>query len=391
MRLKLLVLLTAVCALAFGAWALQAWVQDEGEEDGGGEEAYLGVGMRLLDDEDAERLELPSAAGAYIAYVRRGSPADDAGLERGDVVVELDGQTVESPDDLAEIVRSHSPGDEVTITVFRNGRQQTLSVELGERNVRRRVRILRTPRPRVIVEPNISIIRHRGRLGIEYQELNPQLGEYFGVPGGEGVLVMRVLEDSPAQAAGLRAGDVIVSVGETEIESGRDLLRAIWGYDEEEPLEIVVIRRGERETVSVELESAPGLQSDIFIPRHLEELGRVEEQLEMMRSRLHDIDIELPDILFFSDEEGLAIELEDMHIPHIQILEPSILLRHLDPLLHFRLRINDDGTVVFNDREFDSLEEFEEYLESEEYEREHRELREIREEESPSGETRVIT
>ena len=90
--------------------------------DGKVEHAYLGVSV-----EDAD------GGGARIAEVRSGTPADEAGLEQGDVVTEVDGQAIESGDELRLAVENHKPGDEMTLTVQRDGDTKTITVTLGTR------------------------------------------------------------------------------------------------------------------------------------------------------------------------------------------------------------------------------------------------------------------
>jgi putative serine protease PepD len=90
-------------------------------QDGEADHAYLGVTMSQTDD------------GVRVEEAREGGPAENAGVEAGDVVVSAGGETVDSPDDLSRIVGEHQPGDELELVLRRNGEEQTVTVELGER------------------------------------------------------------------------------------------------------------------------------------------------------------------------------------------------------------------------------------------------------------------
>lgn len=93
----------------------------------------------------------------------------------------------------------------------------------------------------------------RGRLGVRLQGLSDQLGDYFGIEGGDGALVTSVTEDSPAATAGIQAGDVIVAVGSKSVEGPGDVARAVRGA-EAGPTEVTVIRDGQRRSFTVTLE-----------------------------------------------------------------------------------------------------------------------------------------
>jgi predicted metalloprotease with PDZ domain len=107
-------------------------------------------------------------------------------------------------------------------------------------------------------ERRVVIVRGgRGRLGVRLQDLTDQLGDYFGVEGGDGALVTSVTEDSPAATAGIRAGDVIVAVGSKSVEGPGDVARAVRGA-EAGPAEVTVIRDGQRRSFTVTLEEPAG-------------------------------------------------------------------------------------------------------------------------------------
>ena len=378
MRFRLAVLLIAIGALSFaGTWALHGavWAQDDDDKATEENRAELGVIIADLSEKTAEMLDIDTAEGAYVRYVYGGSAAHDAGLRSGDVIVAVDNTPINNREDLIEAVKSRKPGDRIEVSFIRKGERQTLTVTLGERERRRdawsmvyaapHITRLEGPTMRAYMKaPKLAVMLGGNRyIGINYDELNAQLGEYFGVADGRGILVTEVTEDSPAEKAGLKAGDVIVSAGGKDIEDGRDLRRAINEHEGEEPLELVVLRRGERMTIQVTPEEREG-----YFYKYGEAMAGLEKLKDMdiyigeMEHHLEDIEIHAPDI--------------DIHVPDFDIYIPEIIdepfLFNFDDFgehgFRFRLRIDKDGHVDFNDKSFDSIEEFKDYLDSEEFE-----------------------
>jgi putative serine protease PepD len=98
----------------------------------GKQPAYLGVNSESVDQAKADGHDVSVAGGAYVVKVGSGTPAADAGVKTGDVIVELDSQAIDSAAKLGGVVREHKPGDHVTIVVDRSGKQVTLTATLGE-------------------------------------------------------------------------------------------------------------------------------------------------------------------------------------------------------------------------------------------------------------------
>jgi C-terminal processing protease CtpA/Prc len=142
----------------------------------------------------------------------------------------------------------------------------------------------------------------RGRLGVRIEDLSPELGEYFEVPGGHGVLVVEVMKDTPAERAGLRSGDVITSVGDRDIKDSDDLIRAL--REEEGKVSINVVRRGNHRTIEAELDKAdrqvlrvrPGEGMMGFRGRSSEREERMRQEIRELREELKDLKKELEDL-----------------------------------------------------------------------------------------------
>lgn len=256
---------------------------------GGG--AYLGVEILDVDGERASELGMSRPYGVYIDGVIDGEPAAEAGIEEGDVVVAWNGDRVESVAELRRLVSETPPGRVAELTVLRDGGEREVSVEFAERmgvfsgsrgltflspqvevsrvypspsrdareRVRERARELEGMAVRVREAQEraaegmsrLVYLDGRPRLGANTQSLGDQLAEYFGVE--DGVLVTSVHEDTPAAEGGLRAGDVIVGLGDEDIDDPGDLREAL---AEVEPGEVSVriVRDGAEQTLTVELE-----------------------------------------------------------------------------------------------------------------------------------------
>ena len=212
-----------------GTWVGSAAVAEEGEE------AFLGVVIQDLSGALAEALDLDRPEGALISQVIEDSPAQRAGLEVGDVLVELKGEPIGDADDVIEAIAEAEVGEEIDLRWMRHGDWKTGSVVLGERSPERSWSF------------HFSDYFGDGgcRIGIELTPLRDGLGEPFGVEDGEGLLVLSVEEDSPAARAGLRGGDVIVGVGEQRVAT-RDELSDALEKAAGETVELRRMRRGTR-------------------------------------------------------------------------------------------------------------------------------------------------
>ena len=216
-----------------------------------GSGSQIGIAVRDLEGADVERGKLSSPAGAVIDEVRSQSPAAEAGLAAGDVVIEFDGERVRS----ARLIQETPPGRTVSTVVTRDAARLELEVTPDTRAAVS-IPAYSGRRNFTFTLPEISIPRfdldrwaRPGQRGVRVEEIGPQLAEYFEVEGG--VLVTSVTEDSPAAAAGLRAGDVITSVDEGAIDEVSGLRRRLSRIDPGEEFEVVVVRNKEQLTLRV--------------------------------------------------------------------------------------------------------------------------------------------
>ncbi len=221
-----------------------------------GPRSYLGVGVADVDSQRAKDLKLSEERGVEIKRVESGSPAEKAGFKEGDVVLEYNGQRVEGTEQFSRMVRETPPSRNARITISRNGANQTLTATIAEhqdtdfgRNFNIRIPPM-PPMPPVDVPRPVMAVR-TSRVGFETETLNEQLAEYFGVK--EGVLVRSVDKDSPAEKAGLHAGDVILKVDGEAVKAARDVSRRLRESWEKKTVPVQVMRNKRETTLQLEL------------------------------------------------------------------------------------------------------------------------------------------
>jgi serine protease Do len=228
--------------------------------------SYLGIGVAEVTSDRAKTLNLKEVSGAEVSRVEENGPAAKAGIKEGDVVLEYNGGPVAGVEQFVRMVRETPPGRTVRLTVWRNGAAQNLTVTVGERQGT----VLRTPGGMVRIPemPPIEIPRfewswQNSMLGIEGESLGAakQLAEFFGVR--DGVLVRQVLRNTPAEKAGLKAGDVITKVDGAAVGSTREITAQMRSARSNRAVTLTVVRDRREMPITVTLDqganpSAPG-------------------------------------------------------------------------------------------------------------------------------------
>jgi serine protease Do len=167
---------------------------------------YLGLYGQDVTPEIAQLLGLPQPGGALVAQVEPGSPAAQAGLQRGDVILEVNGRKIDSYDTFRNQVAALKPGTEIHLLVLRDGKTSERTVQLGER-------------PSEVARAQQLPQEPRQSLGVEVQNLTAGLAQRLGYQPGEGVVVSAVVPGSPADDVGIQAGDLILSVNRQPVQS----------------------------------------------------------------------------------------------------------------------------------------------------------------------------
>jgi len=258
---------------AENAWTrVQALTDPETQQitvfDGDEGPSWLGVETHEVTPENAKELKLPAERGVFVAGVTKDSPAAKAGLKEKDVITEVNGQRVEGAAQFRRIIHEIPAGRAAQLTVWRDGRAQTVSATLGKAEELHNRWMGATPGSFAFRMPDVEIPEMpaidlggemavlpggRPRLGIDAEDIGGQLGSFFGAPDGEGILVRNVNSGSPAEKAGLRAGDVITSFNGERVRSLGDLRQKLSSQNDAKTAKIGVLRNKSEISLTLEL------------------------------------------------------------------------------------------------------------------------------------------
>jgi serine protease Do len=228
---------------------------------------YLGVRLGDLTEARAKELGIGDAKGALVMDVLPDSPAAKAGLKANDVVVSVDGRAVASDEELRAAIGEHENGQQVTLEIVRDGKRQTVvatlasalgDFELLDRPGGGEIFRGRLPEGFSFGDPSAMMFPGQPRLGVSILPMTDELREYFGVERGTGVLVSAVSKGSAAERAGLRAGDVLVSVDGQPVAQTGDVARALRGTegsDAPRTVRVEIVRDRSRQTLSATVEA----------------------------------------------------------------------------------------------------------------------------------------
>jgi serine protease Do len=196
------------------------WVADQLIAHGEVKRSYLGVQLQMLSSDLRRQLDVPWGQGALVSEVFPNTPAEQAKLQPGDIIMEFDGHKVGDRDDLVDIVERSAPKKTYDMKVLRAGKEVTLAVKLEPMPsdytaALRRARVQDHPTEQAKPE-NEEI----SKLGVEVTELNSEISEQLGMDkDSKGVVVRSVKSGSPADEAGLQSGDVIQRVGTSAVQN----------------------------------------------------------------------------------------------------------------------------------------------------------------------------
>lgn len=254
---------TALLGVVAGGAAFAPPVQAQGPQGrtiralrAAGRSSQLGVTVHDPSDADAKQ------PGVVVDEVRRDSPAEQAGIKAGDVIQEFDGERIRSARQFARVVHETAAGRSVPVVLIRNGQRMTVNAAVAQSGdfgfrLLDGPEILRFPEPpmpppapdmRGDFPFDVDMFVGRGRrLGITIEDLNSQLGEYFGVK--QGVLVKSVAEGSAGAKAGLKAGDVITGVNGSKVADARDVTRALDRLDDGAEFTLEIVRDRKAQTL----------------------------------------------------------------------------------------------------------------------------------------------
>ncbi len=238
------------------------------------ERSYLGIQTVEISKENYAKFGLAQVRGVGVEKVVENSPAANAGLQTGDVIVRFEGEEVKSFLKLTRLIGEVAPEQTAKITILRGGSEREFNVTLGRRelpqlptgnfrfeNLPTLPALPRTPQAQTVPFPPLEqrdggdVFVWRGaagnrQIGVGVTALTKQLSDYFGVPEGKGLLINNVRENSPAANAGLKAGDIIVEIEGKEVKGQTDLIHAL-GEKKESAVSLTIVRDRNRQIVRV--------------------------------------------------------------------------------------------------------------------------------------------
>ncbi len=286
--------------------------------------SFLGVHTEDVTKENSARYNMREVRGVVITEVVKDSPAEKAGLRKDDVILRFEGDNVTSTRKLSRLVSEVAPDHTARLTISRGGSEQDVNVTIGKRdghmntfrslnqikgleglkNLPPGAHVWKWEPPAGIHSETFAYTFGGGRrIGVSTVQLTKQLADYFGIADGKGVLVTSVSDDSPAAKAGIRAGDVIVSVDGEKVEGSGDVSRAV-NKKKEGDVTLTVVRDKNQRSFTVTPKASepmvpgtPPRVSRVVVPRI--ELGAI-PAINVVTPR-----IELPII------PEISIEVED--------------------------------------------------------------------------------
>jgi serine protease Do len=242
------------------------------------EHGYLGVGVKELTADRVKALGLKNDNGVEITGVEENSPAAKAGLKINDVILEVNGKALDDMEQFIGSIMRAPAGAKLSLTVWRGGAKRTIVATLESRAENPFYGVPdqdMPPMPPMPVMPlggfwdgnaPLSSLTGSGALiGIEGENLSPQLAEYFGVK--DGVLVRTVGPKTPAERAGLKAGDIVTKVNGTPVTSPREILGLVRAKGAK-MFSFTVVRNKKEISLNVEISEVrlPVIINDVFLP-----------------------------------------------------------------------------------------------------------------------------
>lgn len=243
-------------------------------------QGYLGVDIRDITPDQVTPLKLKDTHGAEIIHIDHDGPAGKLGLREQDVILKMNGQEIENQEQLRKMLRESPAGLSVTLVISRDGQQQTMTTQLANRQeVERRAweqhLVVPDPGPNnpppshvwnsflhnSNPSPDVGAKPHHDLLGTttvlsssytgaQLEVMGPQLAEFFGVEGNAGLLVRSVEANSPAEVAGIRAGDVVLRINQVPVTTGNEWMKTI-RQNRGKAISVVILRNRHEQTMTM--------------------------------------------------------------------------------------------------------------------------------------------
>lgn len=232
--------------------------------DEGGTSSYLGVDIADVTTERLSTLKLKEEKGVEVTMVDQDAPAGKAGIKEHDVILTMNGTGVESGAQLRRMIHETPAGRVVTLGLSRDGQPMTVKVQLADKH---KEFGFMAPKPDVhvnipdfrvpdidIPSINMVVVTSSARSGLMVENITSQLGDFFGVKNGNGVLVRSVEKGSRAEKAGFHAGDVIVKVNGQAVHDTSDFAHGVKSRSGDS-VPVVIMRDRKEQTLTLSLPS----------------------------------------------------------------------------------------------------------------------------------------
>ncbi len=216
-------------------------------------DSHLGVYLQELDDGLRQHFRY-KGDGVLIVGVIDDTGAEKAGLEEEDIITTIDGKKVSTIDEVKSAVRRKRPGERAEMSILRDEEATTVVVEITEK---RGQATWNSPRKWVYFPPD-----ERPWVGVHMEDLNTQLADYFKVKSG--ILLKEVLKGSPAEEAGLRAGDIVISWEEKKIKDTEDFFRQLDRSDPGDRIRLTIVRKGKKKKLKITLGEPKDGDSSVY-------------------------------------------------------------------------------------------------------------------------------
>ena len=206
-------------------------VMEQLKEHGRVVRGWLGVESQEVTPDLAKSFGLAAPTGALVAGVQKDGPASKAGIQRGDIIIKFDGQTVHDEHELPELVAQTALGKTVPVEVIRDGKHLTLSARIAELKDQQIASAADTESP-------------GSSWGVQVQDLTPEIAQQLGIQRSKGVVIRQVRPDSVASDAGLQAGDVILEVDHKKVDSADDFAAFARDAQKQKKSALLLVQRG---------------------------------------------------------------------------------------------------------------------------------------------------
>jgi serine protease Do len=351
----ILTMLTVLPLLLSPSHAAQSWSwpMDSGSSYGYSSEesstgAYLGVDISDISTERLSALKLKEEKGVEVTMVDQDAPAGKAGIKEHDVILTMNGTAIESGAQLRRMIHETPAGRVVTLGLSRDGQPLTVKVQLGDKHKEfsyktndKDFHVKLPPMPNLpdfdMPQVNVVVVHSSARSGLMVENLTPQLGEFFGVKNGSGVLIRSVEKGSRAEKAGFRAGDVIVKVNDQPVHDSSDFTQALRSRNGS--VTVGVIR--DKKELNLNLSLPERKDSGEMFEEESIEIPDLDAEAYLRLSEMQEEIAKLEPEIKLADEEARKATQEvrkSLCSQRKQMREQATKLREMQPQLREKLR-----------------------------------------------------